>query len=87
MNVDLLTEYWATEAGRGKLRDIVENSARSTQGIINVITRKSESGEYNLIKNIISESVAQKMERLGFIDVKGKTAEQIQRKWKQDLED
>ena len=79
VNVDLLTEYWATEAGRGKLRDIVENSARSTQGIINVITRKSESGEYNLIKNIISESVAQKMERLGFIDVKGKTAEQIQR--------
>ena len=79
VNVDLLTEYWATEAGRGKFRDIVENSARSTQGIINVITRKSESGEYNLIKNIISESVAQKMERIGFIDVKGKTAEQIQR--------
>ena len=79
VNVDLLAEYWATEAGRGKFRDIVENSARSTQGIINVITRKSESGEYNLIKNIISESVAQKMERLGFIDVKGKTAEQIQK--------
>ena len=79
VNVDLLTEYWATEAGRGKFRDIAGNSARSTQGIINVITRKSDSGEYNLIKNIISESIEQKMERIGFIDVKGKTVEQIQK--------
>ena len=79
VNVDLLTEYWATEAGRRKFRDIAGNSARSTQGIINVITRKSNSGEYNLIKNIISESIEQKMERIGFIDVKGKTVEQIQK--------
>jgi len=79
VDVNLGTEYWLTAAGRGKTRDIIENSVRSTQGIINVVTKKSESGEYNLIKNIISESVVQKMERLGFIDVKGKTGEQIQR--------
>ena len=79
IDVDLLTEYWATQAGRGKFRDIVSNSARSTQGIINVITNKSQSGEYDLLKNIVSENIAQRMERIGFIDVKGKKTEEIQK--------
>ena len=78
-NVDHLTQYWTTEVGRGKFRDTVENLVRSKQEIINIVTKKSESGEYNLIKNIISKSVVQKMERLGFVDFKGKTVEQIPR--------
>lgn len=50
VNVDLLTEYWATEAGRGKLRDMLENAGRTTDGIRRTLMTRDENGNLNILK-------------------------------------
>ena len=82
VNVDLLTEYWATEAGRGKLRDLIENSERTTDGIKRILTTRDENGNLNVLKNVEAESLVQKFTRIGYVDTKGKTQQQV----KQELE-
>ena len=77
VNVDLLTEYWATEAGRGKLRDLIENSERTTDGIKRILTTRDENGNLNVLKNVEAESLVQKFTRIGYVDTKGKTQQQV----------
>ena len=82
VNVDLLTEYWATEAGRGKLKDLIENSERTTDGIKRILTTRDENGNLNILKSVEAESAVQKFMRIGYVDTKGKTQQQV----KQELE-
>ena len=73
INVDLGTEYWLTEAGRGKTRDIIEGAGRTVEGIKRILTLRDEKGNLQLVKNVEAESLVQKMIRLGFIETRGKT--------------
>ena len=77
INVDLMTEYWASEAGRGKLRDLIENSERTTEGIKRVLTTRDSNGNLNVLKNAEAESVVQKFTRIGFVETRGKTQQQV----------
>ena len=72
-----MTEYWVTEAGRGKLKDLIENSERTTEGIKRVLTTRDSNGNLNVLKNAEAESVVQKFTRIGFVDTKGKTQQQV----------
>ncbi len=80
--MDLLTEYWASEAGRGKLRDILENADRTTEGIKRILTKRDSNGNLQILKSVEAESLLQKFMRTGFVDTKGKTQQQV----KQELE-
>ena len=82
LNIDLLTEYWVTEAGRGKLKDLIENSERTVDGIKRILTTRDENGNLNILKSVEAESAVQKFMRIGYVDTKGKTQQQI----KQELE-
>jgi putative uncharacterized protein (fragment) len=82
VNVDLLAEYWATEAGRGKLKDLIENSERTTDGIKRILTTRDENGNLNILKSVEAESAVQKFMRIGYVDTRGKTQQQV----KQELE-
>ena len=82
VNVDLLAEYWATEAGRGKLRDMLENAERTTDGIRRILTTRDENGNLNILKSVEAESAVQKFMRIGYVDTRGKTQQQV----KQELE-
>jgi len=82
LNIDLLTEYWVTEAGRGKLKDLIENSERTIDGIKRILTTRDENGNLNILKSVEAESAVQKFMRIGYVDTKGKTQQQI----KQELE-
>ena len=82
VNVDLLAEYWATEAGRGKLRDMLEDAGRTTDGIRRILTTRDENGNLNILKSVEAESAVQKFMRIGYVDTRGKTQQQV----KQELE-
>ena len=82
MNVDLLAEYWATEAGRGKLRDMLEDAERTTDGIRRVLTTRDSNGNLQILKSVEAESAVQKFMRIGYVDTRGKTQQQV----KQELE-
>ena len=82
VNVDLLAEYWATEAGRGKLRDMLEDAGRTTDGIRRILTTRDENGNLNILKSMEAESAVQKFMRIGYVDTRGKTQQQV----KQELE-
>ena len=79
INVDLGTEYWLTEAGRGKTRDIIEGAGRTVEGIKRILTLRDEKGNLQLVKNVEAESLVQKMIRLGFIETRGKTQQQVKK--------
>ena len=82
VNVDLLAEYWATEAGRGKLRDMLEDAERTTDGIRRVLTTRDSNGNLQILKSVEAESAVQKFMRIGYVDTRGKTQQQV----KQELE-
>nr|WP_232053236.1 hemagglutinin repeat-containing protein [Leptotrichia trevisanii] len=82
VNVDLLAEYWATQAGQGKLRDMLENAERTTDGIRRVLTTRDSNGNLQILKSVEAESAVQKFMRIGYVDTRGKTQQQV----KQELE-
>ena len=77
INVDLGTEYWLTEAGRGKTRDIIEGAGRTVEGIKRILTLRDEKGNLQLVKNVEAESALRKMEQRGFVEGKDKKIERV----------
>ncbi|BBM36903.1 hypothetical protein [Pseudoleptotrichia goodfellowii] len=79
INVDLGTEYWLTRAGRGKAKDIFEDAGRSVEGIKRILTTRDADGNLQILKSIEAETAVQKMMRIGFIETKGKTQQQVKK--------
>ena len=65
-----------------KLRDLIGNSERTTDGIKRILTTRDENGNLNILKSVEAESAVQKFMRIGYVDTKGKTQQQV----KQELE-
>ena len=79
INVDLGTEYWLTEAGRGKTRDIIEGAGRTVKSIKKILTKTDSNGELEIVKNMEAESALRKMEQRGFVEGKDKKIERVAR--------
>ena len=77
INVDLGTEYWLTEAGRGKTRDIIEGAGRTVKSIKKILTKTDSNGELEIVKNMEAESALRKMEQRGFVEGKDKKIERV----------
>ncbi|MGF6907695.1 hemagglutinin repeat-containing protein [Fusobacterium sp. PH5-44] len=71
-SVNLLTEYWLTQAGRGAFRDQVDDAKRGVKGLKDILTSKGKFSD--LVKG---EKFVRRLEELGIFDIKGKTEDQI----------
>ena len=60
-----------------KLRDLIGNSERTTDGIKRILTTRDENGNLNILKSVEAESAVQKFMRIGYVDTKGKTQQQV----------
>ena len=54
-----------------KLRDLIGNSERTTDGIKRILTTRDENGNLNILKSVEAESAVQKFMRIGYVDTKG----------------
>ncbi|MGF6907822.1 hypothetical protein, partial [Fusobacterium sp. PH5-44] len=71
-SVNLLTEYWLTQAGRGAFRDQVDDAKRGVKGLKDILS--SEGKFSDLVKG---EKFIRRLEEMGIFDIKGKTEDQI----------
>ncbi|MGF6907654.1 EndoU domain-containing protein [Fusobacterium sp. PH5-44] len=70
--MNLLTEYWLTQAGRGAFRDQVDDAKRGVKGLKDILTSKGKFSD--LVKG---EKFIRRLEELGIFDIKGKTEKEI----------
>ena len=71
-SMDLGTEYWLTQAGRGTLADQIDDAKRGYKGLKDILS--SEGKFSDLVKG---EKFVRRLEELGIFDIKGKTEEDI----------
>ncbi|MGF6907693.1 hypothetical protein [Fusobacterium sp. PH5-44] len=71
-SVNLLTEYWLTQAGRGAFRDQVDDAKRGVKGLKDILS--SEGKFSDLVKG---EKFVRRLEELGIFDIKGKIEKEI----------